>query len=78
MQQAEKRDWRDVLRNKSETFKAVFGPSNPQGQACLKMLENTFQRNTMLHESPVKMAYAVGQHELVSYIKELLEEADGR
>jgi hypothetical protein len=80
MQQvAEKRgDWRDVLKQKSETVKAVFGPSNPQGQSCLKMLEDTFQRNTMLDDSPLKMAYRVGQHELVSYIKELLEEPNGR
>lgn len=77
MQQVEKRDWRDVLRQKSETVKATFGPANPQGQACLKMLEDTFQRNTMLDESAIKMAYRVGQHELVSYIKQLLEENHG-
>lgn len=69
------KDYREVLREKRELVIATFGPNNPQGQACLKMLEDTFQRGSMLDDSPQRMAYKVGQHELVGYIKELLETA---
>ena len=75
MADTEKKDYRETLREKHELIYATFGPGNPQGQACLKMLEKTFQSGSMLSDSPIRMAYNVGQSELVGYIKELLETA---
>jgi hypothetical protein len=72
---AEKQDWKAALNKKKELFQAVFGPANPHGQAVLKELERTFQSGTMLSDSQTQLAYNVGQHELVSYIKQLSEDS---
>lgn len=72
-QAVEKRDWKAALTEKRELFQSVFGPANPHGQAVLKELERTFQSGSMLSDSQTQLAYNVGQHELVSYIKQLSE-----
>jgi hypothetical protein len=70
---AEKQDWRDKLKQKAEVISRAL--DNETGQAFLEVLEETFQRGRLYDENPNAMAYNVGQHELVEYLKTMKEAA---
>jgi hypothetical protein len=70
---SEQKDWRTQLREKAELVNRAL--DNETGQAFLAMLEETFQRGVLYHENPTKMGYNVGQHELVEYLKTMMEAA---
>ena len=64
MKAVEKRAWQDVLRDKAKIVKRT--PDD-----VIELLEDTFQRGRMFDDDPHKMAYNIGQYELVEYIKQL-------
>lgn len=70
---AEQTEWREKLREKAELVNRTL--DNETGKAFLEMLEETFQRGRLYDANPNTMAYNVGQHELVEYLKTMMEAA---
>lgn len=67
-------DWKSKLQDKADLVQRAL--ANDTGQAFLVMLEDTFQGGRLYDESATKMAYNVGQHELVEYLKGMLKVAN--
>ena len=63
--------WQAAMEDKIKVVRAALG--DDAGKAFLQLLEDTFQRHKLFEESTTRMAYNIGQFELVQYLKELVE-----
>ena len=61
--------WREQLRPRALTVQRVFQSEN--GKELMEMMEKQFQRGTLMGNDMNETAYAIGQFELVEYLKEL-------
>jgi len=58
----------EELKRKGQVVRRVL--NTPDGKELVEVLERTFQQR-MFDVDPAKMAYKVGQYELVEYLKTL-------
>ena len=71
MKQANIDDWKVAVREKSQLIHRIS--QSADGKALLDMLEQTFERRSLFDDSPNKMAYNLGQRDVVQYLRELAE-----
>jgi len=64
-------EFRDKLFEKSKRYSQVFGTD--AGKEVLKELVDLYIKPEVFNSDPLKMARNVGQHDLVKFIKELVE-----
>ncbi len=64
-------EFRDGLFEKSKLYAQVFGTD--AGKKVLKELDDLYIKPEVFNSDPLKMARNVGQHDLVKFIKELVE-----
>lgn len=64
-------DWKAAVREKSQLVHRVA--ETHDGKALLDMLEQTFERRSLFDDSTNKMAYNLGQRDVVQYLRELAE-----
>jgi hypothetical protein len=61
--------WRDQIRPQASVVQRAL--ATEQGHELMKLLEKSFQSGTLMGSNEAETAYAVGQYELVEYLKEL-------
>ena len=64
-------EWRQEFDKKAHTVHKVF--STQDGEKVMKLLADSFGAGNVFDENPYKMARNAGQHELVEYLKILIE-----
>lgn len=70
------KDWKEAVREKSQLVSRVV--ESHDGKALFDMLEQTFERRSLFDESTTKMAYNLGQRDVVQYLRELAENVNER
>ena len=61
--------WRDQIKPQAVVVQRAL--LSEHGRELMKLLEKAFQSGTLMGDDMNKTAYAVGQYELVEYLKEL-------
>ena len=61
--------WRSAIREKSEIVRAAL--DTPTGKNLMKVMEDTFCNQSLRRDSPYDTYYALGQRDVVQYLREL-------
>ena len=61
--------WRSAVRDKSEIVRSAA--NTPAGKKLLDLMEETFCNQSLRRDSPYDTYYALGQRDVVQYLREL-------
>lgn len=70
-QREAKQAWKEALREKSDLVRQVA--ETELGARLFELLEETFERRSLVGDGPHETYYRLGQRDVVQYLRELRE-----